>query len=60
LRDFLDARRIKYTVVTHSPAYTAQEAAASAHVRGRELAKTVIVAIDGRMAIVVEPVTRPF
>jgi Ala-tRNA(Pro) deacylase len=58
LRDFLDAHHIKYTVITHSLAFTAQEVAASAHVRGRELAKTVIVAIDGRMAMVVEPASQ--
>jgi len=58
LRDFLDAHHVKYTVITHSPTYTAQEAAASAHVRGRELAKTVIVAIDGRMAMMIEPASQ--
>ena len=32
LKAFLDERGIKYTSVTHTPAYTAQEVAASAHV----------------------------
>lgn len=36
-------------------AYTAQEIAASAHVAGKELAKTVIVKIDDKMAMAVLP-----
>ena len=55
LREFLDAEGIKYTTLTHSPAYTAQEVAASAHVPGRELAKTVMVKVDGQMAMAVLP-----
>src|SRR5581483_4303591 len=42
-------------VITHSPAHTAQEIAASAHIPGREMAKTVIVKLDGRMAMAVLP-----
>jgi len=55
LKDFLDSNKIKYTSIIHSPAYTAQEIAASAHIAGKELAKTVIVKLDGRMAMVVLP-----
>ena len=49
LKDFLDQRKIKYVTISHSPAYTAQEVAASAHIPGRILAKTVMVFIDGAM-----------
>ena len=55
LRAFLDENRVKYVTIRHSPAFTAQEVAASAHVPGRELAKTVMVFIDGRMAMAVLP-----
>jgi Ala-tRNA(Pro) deacylase len=55
LREFLDRNRIKYVVITHSPAHTAQEVAASAHIPGRNMAKTVIVKLDGRMAMAVLP-----
>lgn len=41
--------------VSHSQAYTAQEIASLAHVRGKELAKTVMVKIDGKMAMAVLP-----
>jgi len=53
LKDYLDGQNIKYVSIKHSPAYSAQEIAASAHIPGRELAKTVIVRIDGRMAMAV-------
>jgi Ala-tRNA(Pro) deacylase len=55
LKDFLDRERVKYVTLTHSRAYTAQEIAASAHIPGRELAKTVMVKLDGRMAMAVLP-----
>ena len=55
LREFLDSRRIKYLVISHSLAYTAQGVAALAHVSGKKLAKTVIVMIDGVLAMAVIP-----
>src|SRR5262245_6911844 len=58
LKEFLDKERIKYISIIHSPAYTAQEVAASAHITGRELAKTVIVELDGKMAMGVLPANR--
>lgn len=58
LKEFLDKEKIKYLSITHSTAYTAQEVAASAHITGRELAKTVIVELDGQMAMVVLPANR--
>ena len=55
LKQFLDSNNVKYVTISHSMAYTAQEVAASAHVKGRELAKTVMVKIDGNLAMVVIP-----
>ena len=55
LKQYLDDRKIKYVTITHSPAITAQEIAASAHIPGKELAKTVMVKIDGKMAMAVLP-----
>jgi Ala-tRNA(Pro) deacylase len=55
MKEFLDKNSIKYVSINHSTAYTAQEIAASAHIRGKELAKTVIVKIDGKMAMAVLP-----
>jgi Ala-tRNA(Pro) deacylase len=55
LREFLDENRIKYIVISHSRAYTAHEIAASAHIPGQEMAKTVMVKLDGRLAMAVLP-----
>ena len=55
LKDFLDRHNIKYATTIHSLAYTAQEIAASAHIAGKELAKTVMVKIDDKIAMAVLP-----
>lgn len=55
LKDFLDDQHVKYVTIQHSMAYTAQEIAAKAHIPGKELAKTVIVKIDGKNAMAVLP-----
>ena len=55
LKEFLDTAGVKYMIVSHAAAYTAQEIAASAHIPGKELAKTVMVKLDGRMAMAVLP-----
>ena len=55
LRSFLDGNAVKYVLVQHSPGYTAQELAALAHVPGKEWAKTVMVKLDGKVAMAVVP-----
>jgi len=55
LRQFLDEHQIRYVTVHHSPAFTAQEVAASAHISGYEMAKTVMLKVDGTMAMAVLP-----
>ena len=55
LKEFLDANGVKYVTIHHSVAYTAQEVAASAHVRGSDMAKTVMVRLDGSLAMAVVP-----
>lgn len=55
LKEFLDGGQVKYVTVQHSLAYKAQEIAASAHIPGNRLAKTVMVKIDGKMAMAVLP-----
>jgi len=55
LKEHLDSHRVKYVTIKHSSAYTAQEIAASAHIPGKELAKTVMVKMDGEMAMAVLP-----
>jgi Ala-tRNA(Pro) deacylase len=58
LKQFLDDGRVKYACISHSPAYTASEIAQSTHIPGRELAKVVVVTLDGRMAMAVLPANR--
>src|SRR5204863_5421525 len=58
LKEFLDREKVKYVSIIHSTAYTAQEVAASAHITGKELAKTVMVELDGKMAMAVLPANR--
>jgi Ala-tRNA(Pro) deacylase len=58
LQEYLDSQRVKYVSIKHSPAFTAQEIAASAHIPGQDVAKTVVVKLDGEMALVAVPATR--
>ena len=55
LKDFLDRNGVRYVSISHSKAYTANEVAASVHVPGKEMAKTVMVKVDGKMAMAVLP-----
>ncbi len=55
LKNFLDSNNIKYVSISHSKSYTAQEIAVSAHIPGKELAKIVMIKVDGKMAMAVLP-----
>ncbi len=55
LRTFLDSHHVKYVVISHSKAFTAQGIAAVSHISGKELAKTVIVKLDGALGMAVLP-----
>jgi Ala-tRNA(Pro) deacylase len=55
IREYLDSHNVKYLVISHSIAYTAQGVAALVHLSGKRLAKTVIVKVDGVLAMAVVP-----
>ena len=57
LKEFLEENKVKFVTISHSQAFTAQEIAAAAHVPGKELAKTVMVKLDGELAMVALPAT---
>jgi Ala-tRNA(Pro) deacylase len=57
LQEYLDANKIKYQMLTHSTAYTAQEIAALQHVPGRQMAKVVMVRTGGKLIMTVLPAT---
>jgi Ala-tRNA(Pro) deacylase len=56
--EYLDKNGIQYEVINHPLAYTAQGVAAAAHIAGRDVAKTVIVKIDGKPVMTVLPAPR--
>ncbi len=57
-RDYLENQNIKFKVIRHqAPVYTAQEIAASVHIPGKELAKTVMIKLDGELAMTLLPAT---
>lgn len=58
LKEFLDQNGVRWASIVHSPAYTAQEVAASAHVKGKDLAKTVMVSVDGKPVMIVLPASQ--
>ena len=53
LMEFLVDQHVKFVTISHSPAFTAQEIAATAHIPGKQLAKSVVVKIDGKVALAV-------
>ena len=55
VREYLETNQVPYTHCTHRLAYTAQEVAAAQHVPGREMAKTIVVAAEGRYVLIVLP-----
>jgi Ala-tRNA(Pro) deacylase len=55
LHHFLDERRVPYETLTHDRTVTAQETANAAQIGGRHFAKTVMVKVDGALAMVVMP-----
>ena len=55
LKSFLDENKVQYTLMSHSPAYTAQAAAATLHVPGKELAKTVVLRAGEETVLAVLP-----
>ena len=55
LKELLDEARVSYEVYNHPLAYTAQEIAAQQHFSGKEMAKVVVLDIDGRLVMGVIP-----
>ena len=50
---YLDRENVKYRITRHPHAFTAQEIAETAHISGKYFAKTVIVRIEGKLAMLV-------
>jgi Ala-tRNA(Pro) deacylase len=58
LKEFLEREHVEFESIPHEETYTAQETAQAAHVPGWQLAKTVMVELDWKIAMVVVPATR--
>jgi Ala-tRNA(Pro) deacylase len=55
LLEFLDENGVPYELTRHPTAYTAQEIADRAGISGKQFAKTVMVKLDGKLAMAVVP-----
>ncbi len=55
LLQYLEENAVDYELIDHPQAYAAREVAIKAGVHGREFAKTVLVKLDGMMAMAVVP-----
>jgi Ala-tRNA(Pro) deacylase len=55
LKELLDEAKVSYEVYNHPLAYTAQEIAAQQHFSGKEMAKVVMLEVDGRLIMGVIP-----
>lgn len=53
VRKCLEDAGVRFIIIRHVPEFTAQEIAATTHIRGKEMAKTVMVKINGAMAMAV-------
>ena len=53
LKELLDTAKIPYEVYNHPLAYTAQEIAEKQHFSGDQMAKAVILTVDGEMVMAV-------
>lgn len=58
IADFLDDNHVRYVVITHSPAYTAQGIAALAHIPGKQMAKTVVLRVKDEFMMAVLPASQ--
>ncbi|MGO2134438.1 aminoacyl-tRNA deacylase [Marinobacter sp.] len=57
LKEFLEEANVEYMCLTHPPAFTAQELAHHVKIAGDKVVKTVIIELDGKMAMLVMPAT---
>lgn len=55
LHHFLDERQVPYTALTHDRTITALQTANAAHISDRNFAKTVMLKVDGALAMMVMP-----
>ena len=57
LDELLSNRQVPFEHLHHRPSYTANRTAQALHVPGKEMAKTVVLRVDGRYLLAVLPAT---
>ena len=57
LKEYLDQAGVEYMCLSHPPAFTAQQLAHHVKIAGDRVVKTVIIELDGKMAMLVMPAT---
>ena len=55
IAEYLETQDVTYTISDHSPAFNALEIAYNAEISGYKLSKTVVIYIDGAMAMLIIP-----
>ena len=58
LVEFLNKNGVPHQIIQHPLAFTATSVAGAAHIPGREMAKTVVVDLDGQRVLAVVPAHR--
>jgi Ala-tRNA(Pro) deacylase len=55
LKELLDTAKVSYEIYSHRSAFTAQETAQTLHDSGKQMAKVVVINVDGAFVMVVIP-----
>lgn len=55
IQDYLDAHNVRYHLIPHDPAPTAQQVAEAAHIPGKHLAKSIVLKVNGKLALAILP-----
>ncbi len=58
VKNYLSSNGVQFESIVHERTVTAQETAQVTHVKGKELAKSVILDVDGRFLLVAAPASR--
>jgi Ala-tRNA(Pro) deacylase len=58
LVEFLNTNKVQFATILHPQVYTAHQVASTTHIPEREVAKTVMIKIDGVLAMAVLPASR--
>ena len=58
VKEFLNANGVSHIVIKHPLAFTATSVAGAAHIPGKEMAKVVVVNLDGQPVLAVLPADR--